>query len=255
MVLAKRPLVGVMCCTRLPEDPVQAVAERYLRTAPFMEADVLLVPSMSDILDIRSIVGRLDGILLTGSPSNIAPNRYRGMVDGTGPFDPARDETALRIIAAAVEQDRPILGICRGFQEIAVAYGATLRPDLGESDREQIHHTPPGLPPEEMFALKHRVEFTPGGVLERIIGAPSILAVSAHFQGIDQPGENLMIEAKSTDGIIEGIRPIGGGRVLAVQWHPEWRLSENPDSVKLFSWFGTVIRGASFDEAADRLAR
>ena len=101
-----------------------------------------------------------------------------------------------------------------------------------------------------MFALKHRVEFTPGGVLERIIGAPSILVISAHFQGIDQPGENLIIEAKSTDGIVEGIRPIEGGRVLAVQWHPEWRLAENPNSVKLFSWFGTVIRGASFDEAA-----
>src|SRR5262249_32907820 len=149
LTVAKRPLVGVMCCTRLPEDPVQAVAERYLRTARFMEADMVLVPSTSGLIDIPSVAGRLDGVLLTGSPSNIAPARYRGTEEGTGPFDPARDETALRLIAAAVERDRPVLGICRGFQEIAVAYGSTLRRDLGASDRGQIHHTPLGLPLEE----------------------------------------------------------------------------------------------------------
>lgn len=163
LIVSKRPLVGVSCCTRLPEDPVQAVAERYLRTAPFMGADVVLVPSMRDILDIGSIVGRLDGILLTGSPSNVAPNLCGGTEVGGGPFDPARDEAALRLITAAVEQDRPVLGICRGFQEIAVAYGATLRRDLGQSDREQIHHTPPGRPLDEMFSLQHRVALSPGG--------------------------------------------------------------------------------------------
>jgi putative glutamine amidotransferase len=252
--VAKRPLVGVTCCTRLPEDPVQAVAERYLRAAPFMGADAVLVPSMSDILDIRSIVGRLDGILLTGSPSNIAPHRYRATEEGTGPFDPARDETVLRIIDAAVEQDRPVFGICRGFQEVAVAFGATLRRDLGEPDREQVHHTSAGLSLEKIFTLQHRVELTPGGILERIMGAPSIAVVSAHFQGVDQPSGTLMVEAKSTDGIIEGVRPLDGERVLAVQWHPEWRLAENPNSRKLFSWFGAVIRGASFDEAADHVA-
>ena len=229
---------------------MQAVAERYLRAAPFMDADAVLVPSMSDVVDIRSIFGRLDGILLTGSPSNIAPRLYRAAEQGTGPFDPARDETVMRIIEAAVDQDRPVLGICRGFQEVAVAYGATLRRDLGEPDREQIHHTPAGLPLEEMFALQHRVEFTPGGILERLMGAPSIAVVSAHFQGIDQLSGRLFVEAKSTDGILEGIRPLSGERVLAVQWHPEWRLGENPDSVKLFSWFGTVLSGASFEEAS-----
>ena len=86
--LAKRPLVGITCCTRLPGDPVQAVAERYLHAAPFMGADAVLVPSTRDVVDIRSIVGRLDGILLTGSPSNIAPRRYGAEEEGTGPFDP-----------------------------------------------------------------------------------------------------------------------------------------------------------------------
>jgi putative glutamine amidotransferase len=160
-----------------------------------------------------------------------------------------------RIIKAAVDQDLPVFGICRGFQEVAVAYGATLRRDLGEPDREQIHHTPPGVPLEEMFSLQHRVELTPGGILERLMGVPSIAVVSAHFQGIDQPSAKLLVEAKSTDGILEGIRPLSGERVLAVQWHPEWRLAENPHSVKLFSWFGAVLRGASFEEAVDHVVR
>ncbi len=253
--MAKRPLVGVMCCTRLPEDPVQAVAERYLRIAPFMAADVVLVPSMSDMLDIPAIVGRLDGVLLTGSPSNVAPNRYGSTETGVGPFDPARDETALRLIGAAVEQDRPVLGICRGFQEIAVAYGATLRPDLGDTEREQIHHTPAGLPLEEMFALQHHVAFCPGSTLERMMGTSSIVVTSAHFQGIAEPSRELIVEAMSLDGIVEGVRPVGGERVFAIQWHPEWRVAENAESQKLFAWFGMVLRGASFEEAADRVAR
>src|SRR5512146_162175 len=239
-MVSKRPLVGVSCCTRLPEDPVQAVAERYLRTAPFVGADFVLVPAMSDILDVKSIVGRLDGVLLTGSPSNVSPDRYRSTETGVGPFDPARDETTLRLIAAAVEQDRPVLGICRGFQEIAVAYGATLRPDLGHPGREQIHHTPPGLPLDEMFALEHRVDLSPGGILERAFGASSIAIVSAHFQGIDQISGKLTVEATSHDGVIEGIRPASGERGLAVQWHPEWRAQDNPHSRELFAWFGLL---------------
>ncbi len=253
--MAKRPLVGVICCTRIPEDPAQAVTERYLRAVPFMGADAVLVPSMSDHFDVSSIVGRLDGLMLTGSPSNIEPHRYRSGDHGTGPFDPPRDETAMRLLDAAAHQDRPVLGICRGFQELAVAYGATLRRDLGEPGREQIHHTPAGLPMEEMFALRHRVELSRGGVLERAMRASSIVVTSAHFQGIDQLSPDLIVEAVSTDGIVESIRPKSGERALAVQWHPEWRVADNPDSQRLFAWFGLLLRGATFEEAADRLAR
>ena len=183
------------------------MAERYLHAAPFMGADAVLVPSTRDVVDIRSIVGRLDGILLTGSPSNIAPRRYGAEEEGTGPFDPARDETVTRIIEAAVDQDRPVFGICRGFQEVAVVYGATLRRDLGEPDREQIHHTPGGVPLEEMFALQHRVELTPGGILERLMGVPSIAVVSAHFQGIDQPSAKLVVEARARTAFSKAFAP------------------------------------------------
>ncbi|MFA5955140.1 gamma-glutamyl-gamma-aminobutyrate hydrolase family protein [Hyphomicrobium sp.] len=252
--MSKRPLVGVICCQRNPEDPIQAVAERYLKAAPFVGADFVLVPSMPDIMDAGSILSRLDGILLTGSPSNVAPNLYRSTDPGDGPFDPGRDGMAFRLIAESVEQDRPVLGICRGFQEIAVAYGATLRPDLAEAGREQVHHTEPGLPLDGMFALEHRVDLAFKGVLERVMGAPSITVNSAHFQGIRDLGDKLAVEATSADGVVEGIRPVSGERILAVQWHPEWRVADNPDSRELFAWFGLLLRGATMKEAADRVA-
>jgi putative glutamine amidotransferase len=252
--MSTRPLVGIICCTRFPEDPVQGVAERYLRAAPNIGADVVLIPSMSGLNDIGSLVERLDGILLTGSPSNIEAARYNSTDAGEGPFDPPRDETAMSLIGAAVERDRPLLGICRGFQEIAVSYGATLRRNLGDSDREQIHHTPPGVAMSEMFALQHRISLTPGGILERTMRAPSIIVNSAHFQGVADLGPKLAVEATSWDGVVEAIRPVSGSRVLGVQWHPEWHAGENAHSKALFAWFGMLIRGASFEEAADRAA-
>jgi len=252
--MPRRPLVGVICCQRNPDDPVQGVAERYLRAAPFVGADFVLVPSMPDIMDAGSILSRLDGILLTGSPSNVAPQLYRSTEPGDGPFDPGRDGMAFRLIAESAEQDRPVLGICRGFQEIAVAYGATLRPDLAAAGREQVHHTEPGLPLADMFALEHRVDLAHDGVLERVMGAPSIVVNSAHFQGVRDLGSKLTVEATSADGVVEGIRPASGDRILAVQWHPEWRVADNPHSRELFAWFGLLLKGASMSEAAAQVA-
>jgi len=249
--MAIRPLVGVICCTRNPDDPVQGVAERYLRAAPFIGADVVLIPSTAGLVDVPSVVSRLDGVLLTGSPSNIEPARYGSSEAGTPPFDPPRDETAMRLIAASVEQDRPVLGICRGFQEIAVAFGATLRRDLGEASRAQIHHTPPGVPMEAMFALAHRIDLAPGGILERALGASSVVVNSAHFQGVATLGADLVVEATSEDGVVEGARPRNGARLVAVQWHPEWRAGETATSRGLFALFGALVRGASLEDAAD----
>ncbi len=250
--MAARPLVGVICCTRFPDDPLQGVAERYLKAAPFMDADVVLIPSMDGLLDIGNVVSRLDGVLLTGSPSNVAPARFGSSDAGDGPFDYPRDETAMRLIEQSVEKDRPLLGICRGFQEVAVAFGATLRRDLGAPDREQVHHTPPGVPLPDLFALEHRIDLTPGGVLEKAFRARSIVVNSAHFQGVAELGSNLSVEALSADGVVEGIRPKQGSRVLAVQWHPEWRAADNPESQRLFAMFGAMLRGDSIEGSAAR---
>lgn len=252
--MSKRPLVGVICCQRNPSDPFQGVAERYLKVAPFVGADFVLVPSMPDIIDAAAILSRLDGILLTGSPSNVAPKLYGSAEAGEGPFDPGRDTTAFRLIAEAAEQDRPLLGICRGFQELAVAYGATLRPDLGEANREQSHHAAPDIPFADMFEFEHRVDLTPHGVLERVMGAPSIVVNSVHFQGIRDLGKKLAVEATSPDGVVEGIRPASGERILGVQWHPEWGVANNANSRELFAWFGLLLKGATMKEAAERVA-
>lgn len=253
--MSKRPLVGVICCKRNPKDPFQGVAERYLKAAPFIGADFLLVPSMPDIMDARSIAGRLDGVLLTGSPSNVAPHLYGNADAGEGPFDPGRDGMAFRLIAESAEQDRPVFGICRGFQEIAVAYGATLRSDLGEASRAQPHHSAPDVPFADMFALEHRVDLAADGVLERMMGARSITVNSVHYQGIRDIGGKLAVEATSSDGIVEGIRPASGERILAVQWHPEWDVADNPNSRDLFAWFGLLLRGATMTEAARQIAQ
>ena len=143
MIVSKRPLVGVSCCTRQPEDPVQGVAERYLRTAPLMEADFVLIPAMSDIIDIGSIVDRLDGVLLTGSASNLAPNRYRSAEPGVGPFDPARDETTLRLIEEAVKLDRPVLGIAADFKRLP--WRMAQRSDRISASRTAAKFTTPHL--------------------------------------------------------------------------------------------------------------
>ncbi|MFN3625813.1 MAG: gamma-glutamyl-gamma-aminobutyrate hydrolase family protein [Hyphomicrobium sp.] len=253
--MKNKPLVGVICCTRFPEDPAQAVAERYLRAVPFMGAEAVLLPSMPGLNDPASIISRVDGVLLTGSPSNVEPSRYRTVDPGAVPFDPPRDDTAMGLISTAVDAGKPVLGICRGFQEIAVKYGATLRRDLGDDQREQVHHVPHGIPINELFDLSHRVDLTQGGVLETALGCPSIVVNSAHFQGVRELGPDLVVEATSPDGIIEAVRPKSGDRVLGVQWHPEWKVAENDNSRALFALFGLMLRGESLQGAAEAVAR
>ncbi len=253
--MADRPLVGVICCTRPPaDDPVQGVAERYLRAAPFFGADVVLIPSMPDVVDAARLVRRLDGVLLTGSPSNVAPPLYGRDDPEAGPFDFQRDATSQALIEASDRHDRPLLGICRGFQEFAVAYGSTLRRDLAESTRGQIHHARDEAGLDELFALRHDVELAPASMLARATGARSITVNSAHYQGIAQLGEQLVVEATSQDGIVESVRPASGARLLAVQWHPEWGTDADPAARALFRLFAGLLRGASLAEAADQAA-
>lgn len=248
-----RPLVGVICCNQGPaHDPAQGVFERYLRAAPLFDADIVLIPSLPDLVDAARLARRLDGVLLTGSPSNVQPRRYGSDASGDGPFDAARDETALGLIEACAKTDRPLLGICRGFQEVAVAFGSILRGDLGEAARAQVHHLPGDIDNETLFTLRHRVDLTHGGVLARAIGAASISVNSAHFQGVAGIGHDLLVEGTSADGIVEAVRPASGARMVAVQWHPEWRAEADPPSLALFRLFAALLRGASWEEAVAR---
>lgn len=244
---ASRPVAGIICCTRtVGTEPAQAVMNRYV-LGPLMYADcaALLVPSLPSLMRASEVAARLDGLLLTGSPSNLEPGRYGDTAeDAPGPFDADRDAMTSDLIKAMADLGRPVFGICRGFQEINVAFGGTLRRDMAESADLIAHHAPDDVGFDDMFAHEHEVALTPGGVLARTFGAERARVNSVHYQGVDRLGAGLTVEARADDGVVEAVSAdLSGAPLLAVQWHPEWRTAANPQSVAFFSLFGRALRG------------
>ena len=244
-----RPVAGIICCTRtVGIEPAQAVMNRYVASAmAHADAAALLVPSMPGLMRASDVAERLDGLLLTGSPSNLDPAAYgEAADDAPGPFDPARDAMTRDLIRAMLDLGRPVFGICRGFQELNVAFGGSLRRDTSESEELLRHHAPDEVGFNEMFDHVHEVDLTPGGVLAGALGAGRIRVNSVHYQGVDRLGEGLSVEARAGDGLVEAFSArVNAAPVLAVQWHPEWRTGENPQSQVFFNVFGRALRGQS----------
>lgn len=242
--MSARPVLGVICDTRVVgTQPAQLVFERYIRAA-MVHADVaaLLVPALPDLMQASEIADRIDGVLMTGSPSNVAPDRY-GDGEGEGPFDPARDQMAMALIEAMGDRGRPVFGICRGFQEINVAMGGTLRRDTSASDDLIRHHAPDGSNFDAMFAHEHAVELAPGGMLSAAFGKPGLKVNSVHYQGVGKLAPGLAVEATAPDGLVEAFSTrLNGAPLLAVQWHPEWD-DDDPDSQTYFKLLGRALRG------------
>ena len=243
-----RPVAGIICCTRIVgTEPAQAVMNRYVVEAMrYADAASLLVPSLPDLMRASEVAGRLDGLLLTGSPSNLDPSFYGEAVDAPpGPHDLGRDAMTRDLIAAMLDLGRPVFGICRGLQEINVAFGGTLRRDMGGSPDRLDHHAPDDVAFDAMFAHEHPVALTPGGILARAFGTESAAVNSVHYQGIGRLGAGLAVEARAPDGVIEAVSAsVGASPVLAVQWHPEWRTAAHPQSQTFFQIFGRALRGA-----------
>ena len=219
--------------------------ERYVRAA-MRHADVaaLIVPSLPDLMSAAEVAPRLDGILLTGSPSNVEPHHYEEE-GGEGPFDPGRDAIALALVDRMIDAGRPVFGICRGFQEINVALGGTLRRDTSSEGSGLLqHHAPAEAQFGAMFDHLHPVHLTEGGLLASAIGKSEVTVNSVHFQGIGRLAQGLTVEATAPDGLIEGFsaRP-NGAPVIAVQWHPEWDAARNADSAAFFRLLGRAMRG------------
>jgi putative glutamine amidotransferase len=240
-----RPVLGVIACNRIVGvEPAQAVMERYIRAA-MIHADVaaLIVPSLADLMSAAEVAPRLDGVLLTGTPSNVAPERYGEEADA-GPYDQGRDEVALGLVEAMIGRAKPVFGVCRGFQEINVAMGGTLRRDTAASDELLRHHAPEGVSFEAMFDHLHPVQLSEGGMLAGAFGKQDLTVNSVHFQGIGKLAPGLEVEALAPDGLVEAYsaRP-NGAAVVAVQWHPEWDASTNPDSAAFFRLLGRAMRG------------
>mgnify|MGYP001585606131 CR=1 FL=1 len=246
-----KQIVGIICCKRLINDVVaQAVLERYItNTVPLMGATPLLIPSLGDILDIDAIAERLDGLLLTGSASNIDPKAYGdGAEDAAGPFDPDRDKAAMALADAFLKQNKPVFGICRGFQELNVHFGGTLARDLSTGMREINHHAPDGVSYKEMFEYGHEVILENRGALSRLYETSRINVNSVHFQGVGRLGDGLEVLARAPDGVIEAFSSMEyGAPVFAVQWHPEWDTPNNPQYQKLFAYMGKVLKTGTLE--------
>jgi putative glutamine amidotransferase len=240
-----RPVLGVIACNRMVGSEVaQAVMNRYIRAAmTYADVAALIIPSLPDLMTAAEVAPRIDGILLTGSPSNVATRLY-GEEGGDGPFDDGRDEIAMSMVDRMIDARKPVFGICRGFQEINVALGGTLRRDTSASDALIRHHAPDDVDFDAMFDHRHPVELADGGMLSNAYAKGALDVNSVHFQGIGTLADGLTVEARAPDGLIEAYsaRP-NGAPLLAVQWHPEWGTENDVDSQTYFHLLGKALRG------------
>ncbi len=240
-----KPVIGIPADRRLLGSHwFHCVGEKYIQAiVQAADAVPVLLPALGESY-LRDWLAAFDGILFTGSPSNVEPHRYLGPASAPGTLhDPERDATTLPMITGAVEAGVPVFGICRGFQEINVAFGGSLTQKLQDVPGNLDHREDAEQPLEVQYAPAHDVELVEGGVLHQIAGSRRIKVNSLHSQGVEKLAPRLLPEAKAEDGVIEAFR-IDGARTfaLAVQWHPEWRVMENPFSRALFAAFGQAGR-------------
>jgi putative glutamine amidotransferase len=218
-----------------------AVGEKYINAvAKGANAIPVLIPSLGDELDLAALLERFDGILLTGSPSNVEPHRYNGPAADPGTLhDPLRDATTLPLIPRVIEAGMPLLAICRGFQEMNVAFGGTLWQKLHEVDGFRNHREDLAAPLDTQYGPAHEVELAPDGLLRQLAGTDHIVVNSLHSQGVQTLGRELDVEARAPDGVVEAFSvKRAPSFALAVQWHPEWQFADNPFSRALFAAFG-----------------
>src|SRR6267143_1698305 len=201
-----RPRMGVPADRRMVgAHPFHMVGEKYARAVlDAAQAAPLLIPSLADELGFDELLQRLDGLMFTGSPSNVEPHRYSGPPSDPGTLhDPARDATTLPLIRKAVQAGIPVFGVCRGFQEMNVAFGGTLHQKLHEVPGHLDHRDDETQPLDVQYGPAHEVTLEPGGLLRSLAGTDRIRVNSLHSQGIERLGRNLAVEARAPDGVVE----------------------------------------------------
>lgn len=227
-----RPLVALACASEDIDGVPYAAARKVYVQALEHVAGCAVVLAPGPGFHLAELLDRFDGLVLGGHQSDIDPARYRSR-QSASPLDPDRDELALRLIPVALRAGLPVLGICRGLQELNVALGGTLR-DLGSSHREDL-----ALPRDKQYLPCHDVHLTPGGLLARLTGRGVIRTNSLHGQAIDQLAPDLVDEGRTDDGVIEAAT-VRYGFCLGVQWHPEWHAITDPVGSALFGAFGAA---------------
>ena len=212
----------------------------------FSECVPIILPALADRIDLESFAARIDGLLLTGGRANIEPYHYGGDPFPDDEFiDPGRDNTVLPLVRACVEAEVPVFGICRGIQELNVALGGTLHYRVHQVPGMDDHRMPQreDVTAEQIFEPRHPVCLARGGTFEGLVGRSDVMVNSLHGQGIDRLAECLEVEARSPDGIIEGVRLRDDATfTVGVQWHAEWKPEEHALSRALFREFGAAAR-------------
>ncbi len=235
------PIVGIPACSKFFDETDQHAAYAVYSRALLDAADAIpvLLPPLGDAM--MAVLERLDGLLLSGSESNVEPHHYGFAHDATpGQHDFCRDATTLPLIREAVRRGLPVLAICRGVQELNVALGGTLHQRVHEVPGRFDHREPAGQP-QVQFSMAHEV--TLSGGLRDLLGSACIRTNSLHGQAIDAPAPSLTVEATAEDGTIEAVCGAGcPGFVLGVQWHPEWHVARDPPSRAIFAAFGEACR-------------
>ncbi len=249
--MARRPVIGVSGSHLLAEGtyPVQASGMRNLQAvAEVAGALPIIVPGMPDAAEIAELLDVCDGFLLTGGRANVHPSHYgEEETEKHGTFDHGRDRVVLPLIAAAVGAGLPVFGVCRGIQEMNVAFGGALHPEVRELPGKMNHRMPPGeKDPEIIFRKRHAVRLTPGGQFHRLLCCEEIVTNSLHGQAIVRPGERVVVEGVCEDDTIEAISIADAARfALGVQWHAEYDAEADPVSRTLFEAFGAAARDAA----------
>jgi putative glutamine amidotransferase len=241
------PLIGVTACLKSRDEFVfHSVGAKYVEAVVLgTGAMPLLIPAIGPALDPDQLIDRIDGLMVTGSPSNVDPGYYGGpAAREDNEADPARDATTLPLIRRALARGLPLLCICRGIQELNVALGGSLHQHVHELPGRIDHRSDKSKTYPERYGPAHPVRLTPGGRLQALFdGASAIQVNSLHGQGIDRIADELTVEAVADDGTVEAVSVRdAAGFALAVQWHPEWQVLENPWSRRLFAAFGAAAR-------------
>lgn len=244
---ADRPVVGIIGNHYLMDDRYAVHATGLINTTAVAEVAgclPLMIPTDPRLVSVPELLKVCDGFLFTGGQPNVHPSEYgHEETAAHGRFDRARDAVALPLIRALVDRGQPFFSICRGFQELNVALGGTLHPEIRELPGRDNHRMPVGRPIEEQFAHRHSVRFTEGGVFHRLLGKQEVMTNSLHGQGIDRPANDIVLDGFAPDGTPEAIYVRGApGFTLAVQWHPEWNAASDSVSLPLFQAFGAAVR-------------
>ncbi|MFP5479406.1 MAG: gamma-glutamyl-gamma-aminobutyrate hydrolase family protein [Alphaproteobacteria bacterium] len=250
----RRPVVGIIGNIYSINDRYPVHSGGTMNSAAVAEVAgclPLIVPADPRYVCVAELLEHCDAFLLTGGRPNVHPSEYgEEETPAHGAFDRCRDAITLPLIRACVERGQPFLGICRGFQEVNVAMGGTLHPEIRDLPGRMNHRMPPDGTLEEQFALRHVVSFTEGGVFHRLMGAREVMTNTLHGQGIARPAPRVVIDGHAPDGTPEAIYiKDAPGFTLSVQWHPEWNADSDPVSRPLFQAFGK----AAADWAARRV--